>query len=43
MKNSDLLAGTSYGKNNGENTITTIERLTIPLWQPPSAAAREKC
>ena len=25
MENSDLIAWTSYGKHNGENTITSIE------------------
>ena len=28
MENSDLITRTSYGKNNGENTITSIERVT---------------
>ena len=28
MENSDLIARTSYGKNNGENTIASIERFT---------------
>ena len=28
MENSDLIARTSYGKNNGENTITSIEQFT---------------
>ena len=28
MENSDLITRTSYGKNNGENTITSIEWFT---------------
>ena len=28
MENSYLIARTSYGKNNGENTITSLERFT---------------
>ena len=28
MENSDLITRTSYGKNNGENTITSIEWVT---------------
>ena len=28
MENSDLIARTSCGENNGENTITSIERFT---------------
>ena len=28
MENSDLITRTSYGKNNGENTIPSIKRVT---------------